>query len=47
MVVDAKTQDDYFPTCNSYNSCLVDFEKYDGDALVPDCMFEDKLWREE
>ena len=47
MVVDAKTQDDYFPTCNSYNSCLVDFEKYDGEALIPDCMFEDKLWMEE
>ena len=47
MVVDALTQDDYFPTCNGYNSCLVDFEKYDGPALQPDCLFEPALWTEE
>lgn len=47
MCVDYLTQDDYFPTCNGYNSCLVDFEKYDGDALQPDCLFEPALWTEE
>ena len=47
MCVDALTQDDYFPTCNGYNSCLVDFEKYDGEALQPDCLFEPAIWTEE
>lgn len=47
MVVDHNTQDDFFPQCDSYNSCLVDFEKYDGEPLVPDCMFEPALWIEE
>lgn len=47
MCVDYLTQDDYFPTCNGYNSCLVDFEKYDGEALQPDCLFEPALWTEE
>lgn len=47
MLVDHKTQDDFWPQCNGYNSCLVDFEKYDGEPLEPDCMFEPALWTEE
>lgn len=47
MLVDHKTQDEFFPQCDAYNSCLVDFEKYDGEPLVPDCMFEPALWMEE
>ncbi|MDO4289788.1 MAG: molybdopterin-dependent oxidoreductase [Eggerthellaceae bacterium] len=47
MLVDHKTQDDYLPLTDSYNSCLVDFEKYDGEPLQPDCLFEPALWTEE
>lgn len=47
MVVDKKTQDEFFPHCNGYNSCLVDFEKYDGEPLKADCLFEPALWTEE
>ena len=47
MLVDANTQDEFFPHMNGYNSCLVDFEKYDGEALSADCMREPVLWTEE
>ena len=47
MLVDHKTQDEFFPQCDGYNSCLIDFEKYDGEPLVPDCLFEPALWTEE
>ena len=47
MLVDANTQDEFFPHMNGYNSCLVDFEKYDGEPLPADCMREPVLWTEE
>jgi anaerobic dimethyl sulfoxide reductase subunit A len=46
MVVDADTQDEFFPHMNGYNSCLVDFVKYDGDPLPADCTREPVLWTE-
>ena len=47
MLVDHKTQDDFMPQCDGYNSCLVDFEKYNGKPLAADCQFEPVLWTEE
>lgn len=46
MLVDHKTQDEFCPQTDGYNSCLVDFEKYDGEPLELDCTFEPVLWTE-
>ena len=37
MCCDHNVQDDFFPHTNSYNSCLVDYEKYDGEPPALDC----------
>lgn len=47
MVVDAKTQDEFFPHMNGYNSCLIDFKKYDGNPIPADSMRDPILWKEE
>ena len=47
MLVDEKTQDEFCPQTDAYNSCLVDFVKYDGEPLGLDCTFEPVIWTEE
>ena len=40
------SQDPFFPQSDCYNSCLVDFELYDGDPIPDDVEKEPVMWTE-
>ncbi len=46
MLVTEKCMDEFFPHCDTYNSCQVNFEKYDG-VLEEDAYMAPKLWEED